>query len=585
MKAAIQLAAVLAGFALPLMAHAQDTGAARADGKAFGGQLAPQAQAAATTQPDAARVPGFSSTAAQSDYFDNPNRMSADSAAAASSNDGYATVRSSLDTRAKFDPALIKDVASRSKAISADPLQYTSGMGTSGSQGRCVPLPMSSASPGRYQASCNTGYKLESSPASCTIPLGVTITQNWHYQYYAESPLHTGLSPLLSQLQPSITSGLCSDLGAADSCQVAQGYGQTPATNCATLQTRIIRCGAQIAGLSGVVFPASGALWFARDATNTASTSRNESQCAPYAADPMCITQAETCTDSAPTTRTVGGVDVTASCWSWRRDYQCYRYVPMQDCDALAATPGCNVVSESCITGETPCRTFERVYTCPLPPEPSGKQQYICDGDVYCIDGACETITREANGEFKDAAVALNAMSQAHKEFDPSNLSLFKGERGTCSSQVFGIINCCKGKGFPLIPGISLLVALGCSKEEQLLDQRDAAGLCAYVGTYCSSSFLGICLTKQKVYCCFQSKLSRILQEQGRVQLAKPWGNPKTEQCLGFTVDEFARLDLSKMDFSEVYAEFTGAAKLPDELTAAAELQQKIEDYYAAHKP
>ena len=114
-----------------------------------------------------------------------------------------------------------------------------------------------------------------------------------------------------------------------------------------------------------------------------------------------------------------------------------------------------------------------------------------------------------------------------------------------------------------------------------LLHQRDAQGLCAYVGTYCSDSFLGVCLTKKKVYCCFESKLSRILQEQGRQQLNKPWGKPKTEQCLGFTIDEFARLDLSRMDFSEVYAEFTDAARLPDELQATQDIQQKIEDYYA----
>jgi conjugal transfer mating pair stabilization protein TraN len=73
----------------------------------------------------------------------------------------------------------------------------------------------------------------------------------------------------------------------------------------------------------------------------------------------------------------------------------------------------------------------------------------------------------------------------------------------------------------------------------------------------------------------------RILQEQGRQQLNKPWGKPKTEQCLGFTIDEFARLDLSRMDFSEVYAEFTDAARLPDELQATQDIQQKIEDYYA----
>ena len=235
---------------------------------------------------------------------------------------------------------------------------------------------------------------------------------------------------------------------------------------------------------------------------------------------------------------------------------------------------------EDCLSGE-PCRTWERVYDCPVPDQPADTSQFICDGDVYCIDGSCETIEREANDEFKDAVVALNAMDQARREFDPDTLTLFKGTRNTCSSKVFGVLNCCKGKGFPLIPGIQLLVALGCSREEMLLHQRDVQGLCAYVGTYCSDSFLGVCLTKKKVYCCFESKLSRILQEQGRQQLNKPWGKPKTEQCLGFTIDEFSRLDLSKMDFSEVYAEFTDAARLPDELQAATEIQQKIEDYYA----
>ena len=91
---------------------------------------------------------------------------------------------------------------------------------------------------------------------------------------------------------------------------------------------------------------------------------------------------------------------------------------------------------------------------------------------------------------------------------------------------------------------------------------------------------LGICVTSRDAYCCFGSKLSRILQEQGRTQLNKPWGKPKDAKCEGFTIEEFQRLDLSKMDFAEVYAEFTDAAKLPDEVETMAKIQQKIEDYY-----
>ena len=76
---------------------------------------------------------------------------------------------------------------------------------------------------------------------------------------------------------------------------------------------------------------------------------------------------------------------------------------------------------------------------------------------------------------------------------------------------------------------------------------------------------------------------SRVLQEQGRVQLNKPWGKPKNEQCKGFSIAEFQRLDLSKMDFTEVYADFLDAAKLPDEVQTMTEIQSKIQNYYDLH--
>src|SRR3546814_12824862 len=103
-----------------------------------------------------------------------------------------------------------------------------------------------------------------------------------------------------------------------------------------------------------------------------------------------------------------------------------------------------------------------------------------------------------------------------------------------------------------------------------------SSDVCSSDLTYCSSSFLGICKTRRTAYCCFESKLSRILQEQGRIQLSKPWGAPKKEQCLGFTIEEFARLDLSLMDFTEVYAKFVDAARLPDEVETMPQIQRKL---------
>jgi conjugal transfer mating pair stabilization protein TraN len=110
-------------------------------------------------------------------------------------------------------------------------------------------------------------------------------------------------------------------------------------------------------------------------------------------------------------------------------------------------------------------------------------------------------------------------------------------------------------------------------------------GLCHTLGTWCSGSFLGICHSKRTTSCCFLSKLTRVLQEQGRAQLGKSWGKPKTPDCSGFTVDEFAALDLSQMDFTEVYKEFVDAAKLPNEAATMTDIQAKIQAYYARGGP
>lgn len=562
---------MLAGPQLVTPAAAQtSTAAAKAEGKAFGREKAAAAQSAVSTDPDAGRVPNFDADPAQSDYFDDPDSMAGAATSLTSSHDGYRTMRSSIDSRVRFAPVDLDATIARSKTISEDPLTYTSGMTVSGTQGRCVPLPSTTGTSTRYFATCNTGFTAAEEQRGCNIPLNVSVAPTTHYTYWC-SAFGTHLFNRVD------------DCALFDN-QQCDYVGERPGI-CLEWETRpnnqrfciepgepvtILSCPSQVAG----------ATVRATTTQNSIVATRDESQCAPLANDPDCIEDSETCTDSDPVTRIINGVAVTQPCWAWSRSYTCRSFAEAEDCQSLSQTPGCNLVREDCLTDE-PCRTWERVYDCPVPDQPPSPSQFICDGDVYCIDGSCETIEREANDEFKDAVVALNALDQARREFDPNSLTLFRGTRNTCSSKVFGVLNCCKGKGFPLIPGISLLAALGCNAQELLLHERDAQGLCAYVGTYCSDSFLGVCLTKKKVYCCFESKLSRILQEQGRKQLPKPWGKPKTETCAGFTIDEFARLDLSIMDFSEVYAEFTAAARLPDELEAATQIQQKIEDYYA----
>lgn len=286
-------------------------------------------------------------------------------------------------------------------------------------------------------------------------------------------------------------------------------------------------------------------------------------------------------------------------------DGKCYVAAARSTCSDLAANPQCKWLRDTCLdeTQTGPCRITEKTYSCPAPGDqgPPDKE-FICSGDLYCLGGSCQQIEREASNELKDVLVALGAIDQAHQEFDPDNLNLFTGNRETCHQPIFGMVNCCAGKVSGLLSGgsaVTAWAALGsggvtaiagiatqfltvfmCSNAEKQLDVKDRLGLCHFVGSYCSSSFLGVCSTKRKTYCCFESKLTRILQEQGRPQINKPWAAPREETCQGFTIDEFSRLDLSQMDFSEIYSEFLEAAKLPDEARMASDIQAKIRNYY-----
>jgi conjugal transfer mating pair stabilization protein TraN len=191
-------------------------------------------------------------------------------------------------------------------------------------------------------------------------------------------------------------------------------------------------------------------------------------------------------------------------------------------------------------------------------------------------------------------------MGDADGQFDPDSLTIFGGEATGCHKPLFGLVNCCAGKvsgllfsvgAALLLTGGSALIGLAtqfltlflCSSEEIQLDVKDRMGVCHYVGEYCSEKLLFACTTLRHQYCCFQTKLARVIQEQGRTQINKSWGDPKSPQCGGFTVEEFSQLDLSQMDFTEVYADFTSAVSVPASLQNTVTIQEKIHDFYAQH--
>ncbi len=90
-----------------------------------------------------------------------------------------------------------------------------------------------------------------------------------------------------------------------------------------------------------------------------------------------------------------------------------------------------------------------------------------------------------------------------------------------------------------------------CEEAEFELGAQRELRNCHYIGSYCSNdTFLG-CIEKTESYCCFNSPLSRIIQEQVRPQLNMSWGSPETPQCNGIPTGKLEAVDWSDVDLSE----------------------------------
>lgn len=122
---------------------------------------------------------------------------------------------------------------------------------------------------------------------------------------------------------------------------------------------------------------------------------------------------------------------------------------------------------------------------------------------------------------------------------------------------------------------------LSCEQEEKMLAMRKGQNLCHFNSSYCSSEIpiIKTCIETTETYCCFNSRLARIINEGGRSQIGKGWGD-----CSGFTTDEFATLDFSRIDMTEFTNEIMANVKMPSAAVistdSTATMQRKLTNYY-----
>jgi len=216
-------------------------------------------------------------------------------------------------------------------------------------------------------------------------------------------------------------------------------------------------------------------------------------------------------------------------------------------------------------------KCYEGDNTCPYGP------QYACmehDGVSECSPNTCEEF-HGSSMEDNDTQEGAND-KQDDGSYDANGnclgtIYIFNGHDRRCRTAGIetGFHNCCSGGSYWF--GLA-----HCKGEEEQLAQMKDDGLCHYVGKYCSN-----CVQHKKTYCCFSSKLGRILQEQGRPLIASfgpggAWGDPEGPNCRGFTPEEFQMLDFDRIDLGEWYGDVTTATQ--SEITGT--MQQKINNFY-----
>lgn len=127
---------------------------------------------------------------------------------------------------------------------------------------------------------------------------------------------------------------------------------------------------------------------------------------------------------------------------------------------------------------------------------------------------------------------------------------------------------------------------LACDSEEQKIAIRKKAGVCHFVGSYCSSKVLGACVAKKQTYCCYISKLARIINEGGKEQLSKSWGDAENPDCSGFNSEEMEKIDFSKLNLDEFLNDIkykaldSAKAFTNNQNSASSQLQKALGGYY-----
>ncbi|GAB7225163.1 hypothetical protein VoSk93_43840 [Vibrio owensii] len=264
-------------------------------------------------------------------------------------------------------------------------------------------------------------------------------------------------------------------------------------------------------------------------------------------------------------TRTINGISTTLNCWKYQVNHDC----PVPDtCSSLASD--CDTTSSSCsLMQNGVCVEQELQKSCPE--KNCSTTSLQCLDTTFCLDGDCYNDAPTQSQDFNESAAGLAALSEAAEGLGEPPL-IFTGKGMQCTDKAFGFADCCKDSGWGTGLGLT-----ECSEEEKALGQAKEQGITIALGEYCASKVLGICTRKKKGYCVYDSKLARIVQEQGvKGQLGISLGSAKYPSCKPITPERLQQINFEHIDFSDFYDDMHNNTNLP----SSTEIQDRLQSAY-----
>jgi Type-1V conjugative transfer system mating pair stabilisation len=266
---------------------------------------------------------------------------------------------------------------------------------------------------------------------------------------------------------------------------------------------------------------------------------------------------------------------ITQPCWQWQVRYRC-THPSKNTCERLRKA-SCEQIGSTCIKKlEKVCVVWRQRFRCFKKP---GSLTPVRERLPITLEVPHPRASDKPNQEMQDALAKLSILREVQEDLRASQAKevlpqIFKGSCKRCTIAFAGFSDCC-GKAGGWGHGLGLT---GCSGEERDLAERRARGLCVAIGVYCAEKLLGMCIRKKRSYCCFPSKLARILHEQGRVQVGMAWGTAEVPNCEGFCPDQLASLNFDTLNMGELYKDLQSQMKQPVASVVQRNLKRNVQE-------